>query len=124
MGVTSKTIRLWCREYSDKGTDGLRRKVLAPRKTKLSREQTDQILLWIDEGKDASGQAIRWTLTRLRYAIAAEFEISLGLTTIWETLNKENRKTLAIQSPKMTPQKPLALATGSLRQTKRSKPGG
>jgi len=91
-GVGAQTLWRWAKAYQKHGLEGLYPKGRAPKASKLTLAQKDEVLAWIDGRTTAKGESIHWTLERLRYAIAEKFEVSLGLNTIWVWLRKENRK--------------------------------
>jgi hypothetical protein len=67
--VTTQSLREWGRAYQKDGVVGLHRKKKRPKPSKLDRFQKDEVLSWVDECKTAGGEAVHWTLERLRYII-------------------------------------------------------
>jgi len=98
--VAAPTIWRWAKAYEKKGIDGLYVKDRAKRPSKLTSEQKTEILAWVDERRTANGQAIHWTYERLQQAIALEFEVKLGIQTIWAWIRKEDRR-LKTLTPRM-----------------------
>ena len=90
--VSTQTLREWAHAYHEKGLEGLHPKVYAARATKLSPEQKNEILKWVDECRTPQGELTHWTLERLRFSINESFGVTLGINTIWVWLRKENRK--------------------------------
>jgi len=89
--VTAETIWRWAKSYQKEGLEGLHPKARAPKPSKLTREQKNEALVWLDERRTARGENIHWTLERLHQAITDEFGVTLGVNTIWVWLRKEKR---------------------------------
>jgi transposase len=92
LGVATETVWRWAKAYQKEGLEGLYPKVRAPKPSKLTRTQKDEVLAWIDGCKTAKGESIHWTLERLRQAIVDAFGVTLGINTLWVWLRQENRK--------------------------------
>ena len=91
MGVAAETIWRWAKAYQNNGLEGLYPKPKRPKPSKLTLAQKNTVLAWLDERKSPAGEPMHWTLERLQYAIMKEFGVSLGVSTIWVWLRRENR---------------------------------
>jgi len=98
-GVAVETIWRWALSYVKSGVTGLYPKARRPKPSKLIPEQKAAVLSWLSTGKTPKGENTHWTLERLRYAIAEEYGVTLGINTIWVWLRKENWK-LKVPRPK------------------------
>lgn len=92
MSVAPQTIWRWVRVYKEEGLSGLQTKPKRPKPSKLTKEQKRQVLKWLDEARTPDGRHAHWTLEKLRQALADEFSVELGTTTIWTWLRKEGKK--------------------------------
>jgi transposase len=105
--VNPGTIRTWAKVYAQEGLDGLYHKPRRPKRSKLSIDQKNIVLSWMDSGKNSKGEATHWTLPKLRLAIQDEFGITLGINTIWVWLRKSGRK-LKVSRPRHPKANPKA----------------
>ena len=99
LGVAAETLWRWATAYEHSGLEGLYPKMRRTKPSKLTCEQKEEILVWVDECRKPDGEAVHWTLERLRQVIIDRFGITLGINTIWVWLRKENRK-LKIPRPR------------------------
>jgi len=88
-GVARQTLLRWAAAYAGGGPDALRPKPRRPKPSKLDAAQKAAVLSWLDSGRTARGEEVHWTLGRLRAAIAEEFGVTLGSSTIWFWLRRE-----------------------------------
>jgi transposase len=91
MGVAAETIWRWAKAYQKHGLEALYPKPKKPKASKLTKTQKEEVLVWLDERKNPAGERMHWTLERLQYSIMKEFGVSLGISTIWVWLRRENR---------------------------------
>lgn len=91
MGVAAETIWRWTKAYKKHGLEGLYPKPKKPRSSKLSDDQKVEVLAWLDDRRSSAGDQVHWTLERLQHAIYQEFDIVLGVSTIWVWLRREGR---------------------------------
>jgi transposase len=87
--VARQTVLRWVDAYRREGAAGLRPKPKRPRPSKLDAAQKSAVLSWLGAGETAGGEAVHWTLERLRAAIREEFGVDMGASTIWVWLRKE-----------------------------------
>ena len=92
MGVTTQTIWRWVKTYKEVGIEGLYPKSKRAKPSKLTAMQKEEVLAWLDNATTPKGKHAHWTLEKLRYAIAEEFGVTMGINTIWVWLRKEERK--------------------------------
>jgi transposase len=57
-------------------------------RSKLTEEQKQQIEQWILQGENARGEAVHWTLKKLRLEIEKEFALRISTTPLWKHLVK------------------------------------
>ena len=88
MGVHRSTVFKWIKEYSEQGTEGLIDKPKGHNPSKLSAQQKEQIIGWLDEGKNADGEAVHWTLAWLIDEVERVFGIRVGKTPLWLFIRK------------------------------------
>ena len=91
MGVAPETVWRWAAAYGEGGPAALCPKPKMGKPSKLTEGQKAAVLSWLAEGRTAKGDAVHWTLEGLRLAIAEEYGVTLGTTTIWVWLRKEGR---------------------------------
>ena len=91
MGVAAETIWRWAKAYRKEGLEGLYPKPKKPKTSKLTPAQKAAVLAWIDGRTNSAQKWMHWTLERLQYAIMQEFGVTLGITSIWVWLRRENR---------------------------------
>jgi transposase len=91
MGVAAESVWRWAKAYRKAGLAGLYPQPKKPKTSKLTQAQKNEILAWLDERRNPAGKQVHWTLERLQYSIMKEFAVSLGITTIWVWLRRENR---------------------------------
>ena len=99
LGVAAETVWRWAKAYGNDGVEGLYPKPRKTKRSKLTPAQKEDVLAWVDERRTPEGKGVHWTLERLRQAIADEFNVTLGINTIWVWLRKENRK-IKVPRPK------------------------
>lgn len=92
LGVATETIWRWAKAYEKDGIEGLYPKIRRAKPSKLDDKQKEEVLKWIDECRTPDGKPVHWTLERLRQTIIDNFEVTLGINTIWVWLRKQNRK--------------------------------
>jgi transposase len=92
LGVSVETIWRWAKAYEKNGVEGLYPKTRRAKPSKLDSSQKAMVLTWIDECRTQDGKAVHWTLERLRQAILDQFNVTLGINTIWVWLRNENRR--------------------------------
>jgi len=88
MGVAAETVWRWAVAYGEGGEAALGPKPKRGKPSKLTEGQKAAVLSWLAEGRTAKGDAAHWTLEGLRLAIAEEYDVTLGTTTIWTWLRK------------------------------------
>ncbi|MDR3357726.1 MAG: helix-turn-helix domain-containing protein [Desulfovibrio sp.] len=81
LGVAGETIWRWVKAYHKEGVEGLYPKRRTYKNSKLNAEQKATVLSWVDRCTSPDGQAVHWTLERLRHAIYKKFGITLGINT-------------------------------------------
>ena len=91
MGVAAESIWRWAKAYKKDGLAGLYPQSKKPKLSKLTAVQKNEVLAWVDKRTNPAGGQIHWTLERLQYSIMKEFNVSLGITSIWVWLRRENR---------------------------------
>jgi transposase len=95
--VADRTVFRWVDRFTESGIDGLRDRPKGHLSSKLSQEHLNEIENWILSGKNAAGQSICWTLGRLQNEVETTFEISIGITALWNYLGKMN---LVLRKPR------------------------
>ena len=83
-GCSVGTLRNWVLRFASEGVKGLTDKKKKPRRSKLNRSQTDEILRLVDTSSK------RWTLLALRNEIKRRFDIDISLNGVWKMLRREN----------------------------------
>jgi transposase len=91
MGVTAATIWRWAKAYQKHGVNNLYPKPKKPKPSKLTTAQKGEVLAWLDQCRNSAGEHVHWTLERLQYSIMKEFGVTLGITSIWVWLRREDR---------------------------------
>jgi transposase len=86
--VSPRSIFRWITKFKDQGVTGLRDQPKGHMKSKLNDEQKMVIEEWLMAGKNASGERIHWTLNKLKREIEKEFEVTMGITPLWNHVRK------------------------------------
>lgn len=97
--VSAKSAYQWRRAWLAGGVDALVSKGCAGPAPKLSDEQLARLKARLQLGPAAAGygEDQRWTLARIRDLIATMFHVRVGVTTVWQ----------AMQRIDYTPQQPI-----------------
>lgn len=83
-----RSVFRWIHKFRDGGIDGLRDKPKGHMRSKLTEESKASILKWVEQGKNAGGESVNWTLDKLRKELEDVFDISIGITSLWKQLKK------------------------------------
>lgn len=81
--ISRNTIKIWVKNFDLYGIDGLLPKERKSRKSKLSRNQKEEIRLWIEDNPNL-------TLKELKLKIGREFKVTISQMGIWKNLKKMN----------------------------------
>ena len=88
IGVTRQTLSRWIRDFQKMGIEGLMDRPKGHRHTKLSVKQLQCVETWIESGKDAKGNDVHWTLSRLQAEIEDLYGVRVGATPLWRQVRK------------------------------------
>ena len=88
MGVGRSTIFNWIKRFRVYGINGVIDKPKGHNPSKLNPEQKEQIVQWLTEGKNALGNGVHWTVSRLIDEIERVFGIRVGKTPLWLFIRK------------------------------------
>lgn len=86
IGKDRVTVWRWIRAFKETGVDGLIDKPKGHNPSKLSKEQREQIAMWLKTGRDPKGEPTHWTLKKLSMAIEVEYGIKITKTPLWITI--------------------------------------
>lgn len=86
--VSSVSIFKWARLFNQYGIDGLQPRPKGHMRSKLTDENKEQILKWIEKSENSHGEQIIWTIDKLRKEIKEVFNIEVGRTPLWKHLRK------------------------------------
>jgi len=95
--ISPRSIFRWVRRFKENDIDGLMEKPKGHYKPKLTEEQRAQVREWIGRGRNSKGEAIYWTLQKLKSEVYEEFGVTISTTALWQNLNKMG---LAIRRPR------------------------
>ena len=87
-GVGRDTIWRWIKNYRQAGLAGLQDKPKGHRHSKLTEKQWQEVEKWLTESCDSKGEAVHWTLPKLRDQIKRDFGIRISRTSLWYHVHK------------------------------------
>jgi len=86
--VSTRTIFRWIARFKKEGVNGLRDQPKGHMRSKLTEGHKRQIEQWIVRGENVRGEAVHWTLKKLKIEIEREFALRIGTTPLWKHLAK------------------------------------
>lgn len=87
-GTSRQTLWRWIKRFAAEGARGLQDSSKGHRRAKLSLAQRLEVARWLEEGGDAKGQTVYWTLAKLASAIESEFGLKIGQTATWRLVQQ------------------------------------
>ena len=90
LNTTRETVSRWIRAYLEKGIEGLRDSPKGHRNSKINDSQASQIEQWLDSQTNFKGEAVNWTIEKLRTEIKEVFDISISYTPLRLFVRKLN----------------------------------
>lgn len=95
--VSVRSIFRWIEKFKEQGVEGLRDRPKGHMRSKLTEDHKGQLEQWIVRGKNVRGQAVHWTLKKLRRELGNNFGVHIGTTPLWKHLKKMD---LALKKPR------------------------
>lgn len=86
--VSTRSIFRWIARFKKQGVNGLRDQPKGHMRSKLTEDHKQQIEQWMVRGENVRGEAVHWTLKKLRIEIEKEFALRIGTTPLWKHLAK------------------------------------
>jgi transposase len=86
--VSVRSIFRWIEKFKEQGVEGLRDRPKGHMRSKLTEDHKGQLEQWIVRGKNVRGQAVHWTLKKLRRELGNNFGVHIGTTPLWKHLKK------------------------------------
>jgi transposase len=88
LGISRVSLWRWIKRFSSQGVEGLIDKPKGHKPPKLNQEQQQQVACWLEESRTSQGEAIHWTLAKLKTAISTEFNVQLSQAALWHMVRK------------------------------------
>lgn len=86
--ISPRSIFRWVVRFKENDIDGLKEKPKGHYKSKLTEEQKAQLKELIKKRRNSNGEAIHWTLQKLRSEVYKEFGVTISTTALWQHLKK------------------------------------
>lgn len=86
--VSVRSIFRWIEKFKEQGVEGLRDRPKGHMRSKLTEDHKGKLEQWIVRGKNVRGQAVHWTLKKLRRELGNNFGVHIGTTPLWKHLKK------------------------------------
>ena len=86
--VSARSIFRWITKFKEEGIEGLRDRPKGHMRSKLTEDHKRCLEQWVVKGKNVRGEAVHWTLKKLRRELGNEFGVQMGTTPLWKHLKK------------------------------------
>lgn len=116
--VSARSIFRWIARFKKEGVNGLRDRPKGHMRSKLTEDHKQQIEQWMVRGENIRGEAVHWTLKKLRIEIEKEFALRIGTTPLWKHLAKME---LGLRRPRPAHAKADKEAQEAFKKNARSK---
>ncbi len=87
-GVSTRTVWQWARRFKAEGTEGLRDKPRGHRRGRLDADAEREFERWLEEGRNADGEPVHWTLAKLQSELERVFGIRMSVQAVWKRVRK------------------------------------
>ncbi len=87
-GVSARTVWQWARRFKAQGVEGLQDRPRGHRRGRLNAKQQEEFERWLEQGRNADGEPVHWTLAKLQSELERVFEIKLSVPAIWKRVRK------------------------------------
>jgi len=86
--VSARSIFRWITKFKAGSIEGLRDRPKGHMRSKLAEDHKNEIEQWIVSSKNVRGEAVHWTLQKLKKELEKEFGVDIGTTPLWKHLKK------------------------------------
>lgn len=109
-GMDRQTLRDWVHRYNAGGPEALSNRRAPGREPRLTPEQTEQLITWVEEGPDPETDGVvRWRRRDLAARIQREFGVTLAERSVGAILQRLGLRPLSAR-PRHPKQDPEAVA--------------
>jgi len=109
-GMDRQTLRDWVHRYNAGGPEALSNRQAPGRAPSLTREQTEQLIRWVEDGPDPEADGlVRWRRQDLAARIRREFGVTLAERSVGALLHRLGLRPLSVR-PRHPKQDPEAVA--------------
>ena len=89
LGVTASAVANWKKWWKEKGMEGLKAKPANPTRSRITKEQKQQLAGYLDQGPKQHGFTRPfWTLSLVGKLLQKQFNISYQQTQVWRLMHE------------------------------------